>query len=211
MLFLEDSAPIGRGTARVCYHFPDNPELVIKVPFENDKEGMLANIKEMKGYHDLMRNQIDLNGINHCYGLVSTNRGVGLVCDCVRNDDGLVAKTIWEILLYQESCDVQLIRIIAKQFCNYLQERDIFLFDINLKNIMLKVLQDGSYEPVAIDLKGRFENHEFIPYASYIKYFARKKMKRRVKQLLERIDEYYTRRAELRVVDKKVMRGELWK
>jgi len=188
---------------RVCYHHPGNPRLIIKVPFQNKKEGKLANTKEMKGYHDLMRNQVDLNCISHCYGFVSTNKGLGLVCDCILDYDGSVSKSIYDIVLYQELCDVAFVKKIIKDFCDYLLFREIFLFDLNLKNILLRVGSDGSYEPKAIDLKGRFENYEFIPYASYIKYFARKKMRRRIKQLLDRIEEYHTRRDELRIIDSK--------
>lgn len=208
MMHLKDSMMISRGTTRVCYHHPGNSQLIIKVPFQNKKEGELANAREIKGYYDLMRNQIDLDFISHCYGLVSTNMGVGLVCDCILDHDGSVSKSIFEIILYQESCDVEYLIKVTKVFCDSLLYRDIFLFDINLKNILMRVNGDGAYEPKAIDLKGRFENHEFIPYASYIKYFARKKMQRRIKQLLQRIEDYFLCRDELRLTDAKAMHGE---
>lgn len=208
MIHLDTSTLIRRGTARVSHHHPENSALIIKIPFQNNKEGKLANAKELKGYYDLIRSQLDLTGISHCYGYVTTNKGTGLLCDCIRDSDGRVSKTIWEILLFQDSCDMAFIKNIAKDFCDYLIRRDIFIFDINPKNIMLRVGNDGTYEPVAIDLKGRFENHEFIPYATYIKYFARKKMKRRIKELMYRIDDYRARRIELQKVDALIMQGK---
>jgi len=187
MICLEDDNFINQGTLRACYHHPKDRRFIIKVPAGDKKESELANLKEMKGYHALMREQIDLFCISHCYGFVSTNRGKGLVCDCIRDDDGTVSKTILDIIT-GDDCDVDYIVEVAKGLCNTLISNRIYLFDINVKNIALKLRHDGTYQPFVIDLKGRYDNNEFLPLSSYVKYFALKKVARRGKQLIERIE-----------------------
>ncbi|MCA1787554.1 MAG: hypothetical protein LC657_16395 [Desulfobacteraceae bacterium] len=187
MLALYDSLLINQGRTRACYRHPSDRGLVIKVPVGDKKEQNRSNIKELYGYQALMREQIDLFCISHCYGFVSTSLGRGLVCDCIRDDDGAISKTIWDIIVYQEVCDVAYIQKVTDDFCRFLIQRDTRLFDLNLKNIVLRLQNDGSYQPFAIDLKGRFDNKEAIPVSRYFSYFAKKKMIRRTRQLIERI------------------------
>ncbi len=197
MLALYDSLLISQGRTRACYRHPSDRGLVIKVPVGDEKEQNRSNIKELHGYQALMREQVDLFCISHCYGFVTTSLGRGLVCDCIRDDDGAISKTIWDIIVYQEVCDVAYIQKVTDDFCRFLIQRDTRLFDLNLKNIALRMQNDGSYQPFAIDLKGRFDNKETIPVSSYSSYFAKKKMVRRARQLIERILFFRDRRKEL--------------
>ncbi|HKJ99466.1 MAG TPA: YrbL family protein [Desulfotignum sp.] len=187
MLVLDDSLLINQGKTRACYLHPADKNLVVKVPVGEKKENNLSNITELRGYQALMREQVDLFCISHCYGFVTTSLGKGLVCDCIRDDDGLISKTIWDIVIYQDDCDVDQIKKVAHDFGRFLTRKDTRLFDLNLKNIVLKLRYDGVYEPFAVDLKGRFDNKEAIPVSRYFPYFAKKKMVRRTRQLVERI------------------------
>ncbi len=197
MIVLDEDKFINCGTLRASYQHPENPALLIKVPVGTRKEREQANLKEMKGYHALMREHTDLFCISHCYGFVSTNRGRGLVCDCIRDDAGTVSKTIWDVIVTQDDCDVDYIMAVAREFCHMLLSRRIYIFDINLKNIVVKLHHDGTYEPFVIDLKGRFDNKELFQLSSHIEYFSRKKLERRCRQLLERIPVHRTRRKEM--------------
>jgi len=197
MIILDDRMFLNSGTVRACYHHPEDSRLVIKVPTGKRKEREKANLTEMKGYHELMREQTDLFCISHCYGFVSTNRGKGLVCDCIRDDRGSVSKTIWDLIISQDDSDGKYILEVAKNFCDMLISKKIFIFDLNVKNIAFKLRYDGTYKPFVIDLKGRSENKEFIPYSRYIKFFSERKMERRSNQLIERISRCLDRRAEL--------------
>jgi hypothetical protein len=175
MLALYDSLLINRGRTRACYRHPSDRGLVIKVPVGDKKEQNRSNIKELRGYQVLMREQVDLFCISHCYGFVTTSLGRGLVCDCIRDDDGKISRTIWDIIVYQEVCDVAYIQKVTEDFCRFLIQRDTRLFDLNLKNIALRMQNDGSYQPFAIDLKGRFDSKEAIPVSRYFSWFAKKK------------------------------------
>jgi hypothetical protein len=197
MFALYDSLLISQGRTRACYRHPSDRGLVIKVPVGDKKAQNRSNIKELRGYQALMREQVDLFCISHCYGFVTTSLGRGLVCDCIRDDDGAISKTIWDIIVHQEVCDVAYIQKVTDDFCRFLIQRDTRLFDLNLKNIALRMQKDGSYQPFAIDLKGRFDNKETIPVSSYSSYFAKKKMVRRTRQLIERILFFRNRRKEL--------------
>ncbi len=201
MIYLSDTMFIGCGSSRACFTHPDNPNLIIKVPIKNRKQGVLSNIKELKGYTALIRSHADLFCISHCHGFVYTNHGKGLICDCIRDDDGAISRSIWDIIIYKDDCSVDQIKKIANEFCDFLILNDIFLFDLNLKNIILKRRYNGDYEPFAIDLKGRCDNKELIPLANYFKYFSRKKLKRRSKQLIERISEFRKIREEKKILD----------
>ena len=197
MLTLNEKRLISRGKTRYCYQHPLHDHLVVKIPAGPGKDQQQANLKEYKGYQSLMSRHATLDCISHCHGFVETDRGRGLICDCVRDFDGAIAATIWEMVIDRDECDLEQIIAIAEDFCTHLIENDIRLFDLNLKNIALAKQSDNGYRPVAIDLKGKYDNKEFIPVSSYIRYFARRKMKRRTHQLIERIRFARAHRGEL--------------
>ena len=202
MIFLGTDLLINSGKVRVCYQHPANPDLVIKIPVGKKRKEKQANIKELKGYQVLMREHVDLFCISHCYGFVSTDRGKGLVCDCIRDDGGSVSKTIWDVIICQEECEIEYVQKVAEELCSYLISRDIFIFDLNLKNIALRLQKDMTYQPVVLDLKGRYDNNELIPWSSYISYFARRKLARRCRQLIDRISTFREQRTEFQVAEK---------
>lgn len=197
ILHLSEQMVINRGRERVCYIHPENSHLVIKIPRNSRGRNAGANQDELQGYLILREEGKDLSFASHCHGFIDTDRGQGLVCDCIRDDDGAIAKTIWDIVVFQDECDVDYIIKVAERLCDFLMSNQIWLFDLNLKNIALKQLADGTYKPYIIDLKGRYANREFIPLSRYITYFAAKKLQRRSTQLLQRIAEYRLRRKEL--------------
>lgn len=197
-IVLNDDLLINRGQLRHCYRHPTDPGMVVKVPSGTRKDQLEANLKEYRGYQDLLRRHGRLACISHCLGLTATSRGQGLLCECVCDEDGTIAKTIWDLIVYQKNCDLERILKATRKFCSYLIEHDIRLFDLNPKNIALSRMNDGTYRPVALDLKGRFGNNEFLPLSSCIAFLARKKMERRSRQLVERIVSFNANRQALR-------------
>ncbi len=192
MLVLDDTLLIGRGQVRCCFRHPRDDRLVIKVPAGPHKVQIQANHKEMKGYRFLLRRHGLLDCISHCHAFVATSHGEGLVCDCIRDSDGTISQTIWVMVHSPDGCDLGNILTTVEQFSAYLAEKDIWLFDLNLKNIALARQPDGTFRAISLDLKGRYDNNEFIPFSSYIGFLARKKRDRRARQLLERIIYFYT-------------------
>lgn len=186
-LVLGDELLINRGRGRLCFRHPADRSLVVKVPAGAGTAAQEANRKEWLGYRELIRRHGRLSCISQCHGFIATDRGTGLICDCIRDANGAIARTIYDIIVYEEDCDIERIVAVADSFGRFLLEHDIRLFDLNPKNIALIMEQDGGYRAVALDLKGRFDNNEFVPFSSYIGFFARRKMQRRARQLLERI------------------------
>ncbi len=186
MLILDNNLKISQGKTRICYEHPADPSLIVKVPFPGGEEGILANKHEMKAYQYLMHSHPSLNCISHLQGLVETNAGMGLLAQAIRDCDGRISASIHDIILFQEDFDLPYILEITTQFCNYLRDNDIFIFDLNPKNVVLQLQKNGTYKPIIIDIKSRIDTKEFIPLARYSRYFARKKLERRTTQLIQR-------------------------
>lgn len=206
MIRLDHDLLIGSGTLRACYHYPEKPDRVIKVPMPGQAGGNDANRKEWKSYLQLVKSHAGIDHISHCYDFIETDRGQGLICDCIRDHDGQVSATLWDIIAYQDTCDLDDLIHVADKFCNYLIVNNIFLFDINLKNIAYQKIPDGTYKPYAIDLKGPLDNKEFLQLSSRIKFLGRKKLQRRTKQLLERIVLFRDQRESLKTLHQKSRR-----
>jgi len=190
MLVLDETLLIGRGKVRYCYRHPKDASLVVKVPAGIKKEQLQANRKELQGYQFLLARHGRLDCISHCHGLIDTNLGQGLLCDCIRDADGAISATIWDIVNSSQPIDVEYILHVTRMLCDQLVHQDVWLFDLNLQNIALVREVDNSYRPIILDLKGRYDNKEFIPLSSYIGFLARKKRDRRLHQLLERVSGY---------------------
>ena len=186
MIFLNEELRINQGTVRACYHHPQDRSLLIKVPTGSKKDREQANSIELKAYEILMREHKDLSCISHCYGLESTNHGTGLVCDCIRDSNGSVSKTILDLIQSATPPDYIHLKEILDKFIRFLLKKEIHIFDLNLKNIVLQQQADATYKPIIVDVKGRHELKEFIPISKYIAYFRRRKLERRCRQLRER-------------------------
>lgn len=202
MIRLRDRVPLGQGMERECYLHPDDPSQVIKIARNNIQKGGRANEDELRGYRLLLRDGVDLSRLSRCHGYVETDLGPGLVCDAIRNHDGEIADTVWNMVVNQEDCDLRPILDEVDRLCTHLLENCIWIFDINLKNIALSKREDGSLCGYVIDLKGRAVTNEFLPFSRMLKVLSRMKLQRRCRQLLERIPDFHRRRLELRHLKK---------
>jgi hypothetical protein len=198
MITLDDNLLVGQGTLRACYLHPQDETLIIKVGRPDRNGGIDANRKEFLSYQKIRQRHEKLEHISHCHGFIETDRGQGLACDCIRDSSGGISQTIWDIVVYDDDCDIDNILEVARTLCDYLIAHDLFLFDINLKNIVLRKRRDNDYQAYAIDLKGPYDNKEFLQLSSRITFLGRKKLKRRTKQLLERIVQFREQREELK-------------
>ncbi len=197
---LPDTLIINKGRERICFVHPRRPEYVIKVPRRNDGTNP-ANRDEWRGYQLLLKEAKDLSCISHCHGFITTDRGTGLVCDCIRDFDGAISKTVWDMVVFQDDCDMEELLAVLETFCTFLIANHIWLFDLNLKNIVRQKVSQTTFQPYVIDLKGRYVSHSPIPLTRYFPCFARKKMIRRTTQLLQRVVAFRGRKEELRLLD----------
>lgn len=188
MINLQDEEPIARSKTRECYLYPEQPDKVIKIVrrapglWQRD-----ANWREWRHYRYLRKRHGRLDYIPECHGFVETSRGRGLVLDCIRDHDGKISSRLDTILKKPEGYALPAILGALDRFCRVIIEKNVQLFDLNLFNILIQILPDGSYRPVPIDIKGRFNNNEFIPVSSYIPFFSKRKLMRRCRRLMERV------------------------
>jgi hypothetical protein len=178
---------IAHGRSRDCYLHPKDPGRVIKISTLKRRRRRDSNWREWKHYEYLMKRHGPMDFISHCYGFVDTNLGPGLVCDCVRDHDGKISKTLFQISTGDYQYDVPRIENALTRYVENLIVNNIQLFDFSLPNIVIQVTADGGYHPVSVDLKGRFNNREFIPVSTYIAFMSRRKLARRGKRLLEEV------------------------
>jgi len=194
MIILDKSLLINQGTVRACYHHPHDRSLVIKVPTGSKSDRDQANSIEFQGYRDLMQKHKALMCISHCHGFAATNMGDGLLCDCIYDANGAVSKSILDLINSKKPPEFSYLKNLVEEFTQYLLDAKIYIFDLNVKNIVLQQQSDATYKPIIIDLKGHCELKEFIPISKYIPYFRRKKLERRCRQLLERTELYWEKR-----------------
>jgi len=188
MILMQTQDLIATGGTRECYRHPGDPSKVIKIsrkkPFFKRKD---PNWQEWRHYQYLMEKFGPLDFIGSYYGFVETCRGRGLMSDYIYDHDGQRSRTLEKVLLHGNLYDLAAVRRALNIFCRRIIEKNIQLFDLNLTNILIKINSDGSYRPVAADIKGRYANLEFIPVSTYIPSFSRRKITRRCRRLLARV------------------------
>ena len=188
MLKLEGAKILGQGMERICYLHPDDANKVIKIPKTQSPKSIQQNQKEYRSFQYISKRHKKLTCISGCYGFVETDLGSGLVCQCIRNFQGSISKSLFEILILQHNYPYDRLVHCVNELCSFLLKENIQLFDLNPKNIVINVQKDGAYKAISIDLKGRYANNEFIPFSTYIPFFSRKKILRRWQQLLVRME-----------------------
>jgi len=187
MIHLDTAKKIGSGTIRDCYLSPLDDNKVIKVIMSHKRSDQKANLQEWKHYNYLIKKHGEIACIPKCYGFVETSLGTGLMSECIRDYNGSISKTLQQFVALETYNKDALFKSLDS-FCKILIERNIQLFDINLGNIVINILENKNYKPVSIDLKGRYNNCEFIPLSTYVPFLSKKKLQRRSLQLIERLE-----------------------
>lgn len=187
LLILKTALLIGEGEERRCYLHPTDQNKVVKVPHEHSGNNSQNNF-EQQTYLYLKKHHDQLDFISHCYGFSDTDLGPGLLCQCVRDYTGNISKSILDTIVEGPECSHRQLKATVAAFCNRLVAENIQLFDLNPKNIVLRLDQPKQYSAVSIDLKGRYAIKEFIPFSNFIPFLSRRKLKRRGERLLRKMD-----------------------
>jgi len=187
MIILKNAKLLGEGMERICYLHPENENQVVKIPQKAGENGSRQNEFEFRSYRYILKRTPEITCISKCYGFTKTDMGEGLVCQCIRDWNGAISRSLHDILLEKHDYDYAKILYAVSHFGSYLIENNVQLFDLNVKNLVVQI-NENDYTVISIDLKGRYANNEFLPFSTYIPFFSRRKLKRRYTQLLERID-----------------------
>lgn len=111
------------------------------------------------------------------YGTVETDMGEGLVFDLIRDANGTVSQPLVHYFA-TEALTAQLEDPIGKFHLlkQYLMHYKIIVKDLGIYNILYQKLEGGRGNFMIID---GVANNDFLPFSTYIDYFALQKIQRR--------------------------------
>ena len=166
---------IGKGAFRECYEHPVDKNKCIKIFIKNEDTSVFQ--REYKNYSAL-KDQLKDYIIPCEKELVETDKGLGMVCDLVRDDDGSASKMIWKYQMDDE------IKQELDKFVSILLSRNLFFYDFNGNNFIIQI-KDGKKKLKFIDLKSyrRNKSWTFLKLENVFDFLARIIMKRRLKRL----------------------------
>ena len=186
MINLQEQDMIAWSKTRKCYLHPADPGKIIKIV--RKKSPVLkrdANWQEWAHYQHIKKRYSQLDFISTYHGYVETNLGRGLLINCIRDFNGKVSMRLDNVLQNRTQYDLESVEKALDGFCQNIFEKHIQLFDLNMFNILIQISSDRKYNPVCVDIKGRYNNYELIPVSSYIPFFSRQKLKRRCRKLMQ--------------------------
>ena len=183
MLYLTEY--IGGSAVRECYVHPLDRNLCVKVvKHKADLPELTREISVAKLLAPYLKDYI----VRYDGGLVETDKGPGLVCELVRNeDDGELALSLAQ---YQERFGADDVEPELRKVLESLIRDNLFFYDFNRSNFVVKRMASGGKKVVFIDLKGFHKNHYmgFLKMERYIAPLARNIMFRRMRTLYRELN-----------------------
>ena len=178
------SEPIGVGQERACYQHPGDTNRVVKIQKgSSDRQTR----RELTLYKNLSRRKmLDFEHIPQFYGMVETNLGEGFIVDLIADYDGDVSRSLW--WYFERGYPVAEFACYLDELKHYLLEnRIIFSVDMGRYNILFQKISPQRSRLVVIDGLG---NHSAINWFDSISYFAQRKIKRRWRRFIGRLQNY---------------------
>ena len=183
MLYLTEY--IGGSAVRECYVHPLDRNLCVKVvKHKADLPELTREISVAKLLAPYLKDYI----VRYDDGLVETDKGLGLVCELVRNeDDGELALSLAQ---YQERFGADDVEPELRKVLESLIRDNLFFYDFNRSNFVVKRMASGGKKVVFIDLKGFHKNHYmgFLKMERFIAPLARNIMFRRMRTLYRELN-----------------------
>ena len=120
--------------------------------------------------------------------LIETDRGLGLVCELVKDYDGNISPSLDEY--FQSGRDTQKLLTGLNWIAKRIIMRDLFFLDLNRGNFAVKTLSNNKIIIIIIDLKSlnRAGTHSFLHLERIIAPLARIIMYRRLKRLYRNLN-----------------------
>ncbi len=179
MIILKDEHYIAEGLIRKCYHHPNDTNLCVKIGKKGVDKYVLY--KEIEYFHRIRNKDIskfDYPFYAKFFGEIETNLGIGFVYELIKDEKNQkISLTLRDYLEMETSPFSDAILAEAlNRMKEHLIKHKIFISDLKARNLCCKVLEDNSIELIIIDGLG---HRDFLPFADYISYFAKKKVERR--------------------------------
>ena len=168
---------VNRGESRACYLHPGNGAKCVKVALHPGK-GIKDMRREIKAYQEL-KDKLGIYLVCHEPHLADTDKGQGVVCDLLRDDDGAYSRNL---LYYQQRglLDEDILRQL-RCFFTFLLQNNIFFFDFNYKNFLVWC-KGGQKLLKYADMKSyrHTRSWSLLKMENFIPVLAKRKMKRRI-------------------------------
>jgi len=141
-------------------------------------------IKEIRAYELLIaqKNPLLWKHIPEFYGTEETDYGLGIITRLFRNYDGTYPVNLQTIIPTGISPELA---AGIKEFRTWLERETVITRDLLAHNIIVVHHANGRQQVVVVDGIG---NSERIPISTWFKFFARRKVQRKLKNFQERID-----------------------
>ncbi len=199
VLVLSDREPVAQGRRQYVYEHPDADDTLVKVlkPETYDAEGNLVRrrwldrFSKASAYYPFKREFaefVDLKarhpepGIDLplCYiqGIVQTDLGLGFLFEKIADPDGSLSETVFEISKRKGATRQHLDDL--KPFFETLEAHHVVLGDLNTKNVVYQLREDGTGRYVCIDGTG---SKQAIP----LRKWFRSQNTRKIRQLHGRL------------------------
>lgn len=176
--------PIGVGQERICYRHPQDVGKVVKIQKGDSNK---QTRRELALYKNLSRRKMsNFEHIPRYYGMVQTNLGEGFVVDLISDFDGSVSKSLW--WHFEQGYPVSEFMPYLDELRQYLLDNlVVFSVDMGRYNILFQKISPQLARLVVIDGLG---NHTAINWLDNIAYFARRKIERRWRRFIGRLNNY---------------------
>ncbi len=176
MLILKDF--IGKGATRNCFLHPENPDKCVKVLINPKKTKLLQ--RELNTYR-FLRERMQKFIAEYDPEPAVTDKGLGLVCELLKNDDGSLCKPIWKFVRngrLDPTLDGQIY-----DFTQTLLKNKLYFYDFNLNNFVVQI-NNGVKKLKYIDLKSYNSNKSwtFLKLEKVFSPLAEMIMVRRLKR-----------------------------
>ncbi|MBQ4471782.1 MAG: hypothetical protein II942_00840 [Alphaproteobacteria bacterium] len=180
MLILKDF--IWHGNVRACYFHPMHNNLCVKVALNHKHDKLLE--KEIKN-NALFRKTIP-QYVPRYHKLVQTNKGLGLICDLIYDDNNKLSPQIRRWLAAGHKLTPDLIRQF-EDFFSRLLKYNLFFYDFNEENFLIRHHKDKNYI-VFVDTKSLNRNNSWSTFKLeyFIPFLARRRMLRRIRRWYEK-------------------------
>lgn len=178
---------IAPGKHRICVQDPYFTDRCLK--FENDI-GSGLNHLEQRAYQQLKTklSPEDMNWFSRCYGFRETPYGKALQCEKVTNHDGSTARSLHDYIVTGQVPHPERVIRQLHRFKRLLANNKIPLFDLNAGNFLVTYNQVGGIYIHCADSKSVIQGKELIPFSRWLPYLLEKKVERRMKRLVEKIN-----------------------
>lgn len=175
---------IGKGSERMCFRSPENPERVIKIsPVSNAKQ----TIREIGYFQYLEKQKIPFTHIPEFKGVIELDGYIGFEQELVLDKEGNCAPTLGDYI--QSRGDFCLHALFSRKkdglfqnLFNYLYRFNIIVCDLGLSNILVDE-RSGQPKLVLIDGLGCTD---FFPVAQYLPFMGRRKIARKWKRFMKK-------------------------